>query len=76
MGPTWVLSAPDGPHVGPMNFAIREYIGMFLPQVILFDGVQNYVCMCFLEYDQRRVIFLFYNFISLSGEFWKMIESL
>ena len=22
MGPTWVLSAPDGPHVGPMNFAI------------------------------------------------------
>ena len=26
MGPTWVLSAPDGPHVGPMNFAIRVYI--------------------------------------------------
>ena len=24
MGPTWVLSAPDGTHVGPMNFAIRE----------------------------------------------------
>ena len=23
MGPTWVLSAPDGPHVGPINFAIR-----------------------------------------------------
>ena len=22
MGPAWVLSAPDGPHVGPMNFAI------------------------------------------------------
>ena len=21
-GPTWVLSAPDGPHVGPMNLAI------------------------------------------------------
>ena len=27
-GPTWVLSAPDGPHVGPMNLAIRvTYIG-------------------------------------------------
>ena len=25
MGPTWVLSAPDGPHVGPMNLAIRGY---------------------------------------------------
>ena len=23
MGPTWVLSAPDEPHVGPMNIAIR-----------------------------------------------------
>ena len=22
MGPTWVLSDPDGPHVGPMNLAI------------------------------------------------------
>ena len=24
MGPTWVLSAPDGPHVGTMNLAIWE----------------------------------------------------
>ena len=24
MGPTWVLSAPAGPHVGPMNLAIRD----------------------------------------------------
>ena len=23
MGPTWVLLAPDGPHVGPMKLAIR-----------------------------------------------------
>ena len=23
MGPTWVLSAPTGPHVGPMNLVIR-----------------------------------------------------
>ena len=23
MGPTWVLLAPDGPHVGPRNLAIR-----------------------------------------------------
>ena len=25
MGPTWYLSAPIGPHVGPMNLAIRGY---------------------------------------------------
>ena len=24
MGPTWVLSAPDGPHIGSMNLAISE----------------------------------------------------
>ena len=24
MRPNWVLSAPDGPHVGPMNLAIRD----------------------------------------------------
>ena len=31
MGPTWVLSAPDGPHVGPMNLAIRvETTALFL----------------------------------------------
>ena len=24
VGPTWVLSAPDGPHDGPMNLAIRS----------------------------------------------------
>ena len=27
MGLTWVQSAPDGPHVGPMNLAIRECNG-------------------------------------------------
>ena len=26
MGPTWALSVPDGPHVGPMNLAIRVLI--------------------------------------------------
>ena len=27
MGPTWVLLAPDGPHIGPMNFAIWDSTG-------------------------------------------------
>ena len=25
MAPTWVLSAPDGPHFGPMNLAMRRH---------------------------------------------------
>ena len=29
MGPTWVLSAPDGPHVGPMNLDIRVCWGKY-----------------------------------------------
>ena len=24
MGPTWVVSTPDGPHVGPIYLAIRD----------------------------------------------------
>ena len=28
MGPTWVLLAPGGPHVGPMNLAIWVRIGL------------------------------------------------
>ena len=39
MGPTWVLSAPDGPHVGPINLAIREWI--YVICLILFLGVSS-----------------------------------
>ena len=30
MGPTWVLPASDGPHVGPMNLAIRDVTSGFV----------------------------------------------
>ena len=35
MGPTWVLAAPDGPHVGPMNLAIRGLIVCLPPSYYL-----------------------------------------
>ena len=35
MGPTWVLSALDGPHVGPMNLAIREAISIEMAVIYL-----------------------------------------
>ena len=39
MGPTWVLSAPDGSHVGPINFAIWEgYLVSALPTYLLKGG--------------------------------------
>ena len=34
MGPTWVLSAPGGPHVGPVNLAIWVVIAQWLPRSI------------------------------------------
>ena len=37
MGPTWVLSAPDGPHVGPMNLAIRVIDPSMTSQKILHN---------------------------------------
>ena len=43
MGPTWVLSAPDGPHVCPMNLAIRgswKYVNM--PWDILYVSAKTY----------------------------------
>ena len=41
MGPTWVLSAPDGQHVGNMNLAIRVVYQGWLDVLHLF----LYCCM-------------------------------
>ena len=37
VGPTWVLSAPDGPHVGPMNLAIRG--DLFSDRIYVIDAI-------------------------------------
>ena len=42
MGPTWVLSAPDGPHVGPTNFAIRVcYVSAYTSVQFLIQGTST-----------------------------------
>ena len=52
VGPTWVLSAPDGPHVGPMNLAIREdskwFHGFFFQRwsSLIAENAMNYTCKC------------------------------
>ena len=35
MGPTWVLSAPNGSHVVPMNLAIREVLLIYIFPTII-----------------------------------------
>ena len=42
MGPTWVLSAPGGPHVGFMNLAIWEGL-VYSPDIQMHDNVLDKV---------------------------------
>ena len=42
MGPTWVLSAPGGPHVGPMNLAIRVLMQSVTKWLILSYLILSY----------------------------------
>ena len=44
VGPIWGRQDPGGPHVGPMNFAIWEYIGLFVLNTKLMAPLfgQNY----------------------------------
>ena len=44
MGPTWVLSAPGGPHVGPMNLAIR----------VLMQSVTKWLILSYLILSHRH----------------------
>ena len=46
MGPTWVLLAPDGPFVGTMNLAIREYLITQFQCVPLYS-YGHYICISY-----------------------------
>ena len=63
MGPTWVMSVPDGPHEGPMNLAIRvvrprwrlgseqvtiHYLNQWLPSLL------PQICSTQFWWDKRR----------------------
>ena len=48
MGPTWVLSAPYGPHVGPMNLAIRD-VFIFDIEESQFQGKLGSICVLRIE---------------------------
>ena len=41
MGPTWVLLAPDGPHVSPMNLAIRGILQAAIASLRLGWYIRN-----------------------------------
>ena len=47
MGPTWVLSAPDEPHVSPMNLAIRARL------VCGYKNALPLMCLVFASHSLR-----------------------
>ena len=57
MGPTWALSAPDGPHVGPMNLAIRDGL---VPGVG-FVSIWSHMAMCQFLVKGLVIILLLYQ---------------
>ena len=63
MGSTWVLQAADGPHVGPMNLAIRES---------LFQG---WVCNEFINVNEILAAVDWAHFRSLAQSKLKLCSS-
>ena len=69
MGPTWVLSAPDGPHVGPMNLAIMATLSSLVIMTICDAPSNNVgtmkvqslncVCVCITKHTYEFYILLF-----------------
>ena len=51
MGPTWVLSAPGGPHVGPMNLAIRVLHGSWAACTHSIHQATSASKSCLLDQD-------------------------
>ena len=56
MGPTWVLSAPDGPYVGPMNLAIRVPLKPAPGIQVLKYVLHNSPCGKSLEWERMHLI--------------------
>ena len=69
MGPTWVLSAPGGSHVGPMNLAIRDISKMLVFVCITGDyTLVTWVCKNsrypIKNHFQKTMQFFFMSLIS------------
>ena len=65
MGPTWVLSAPGRPHVGPMNLVVRVSL-----EIIVGFGTRNWAgdhfTLCYTVLDQIWQFKQFYHFFMLT----------
>ena len=67
MGPTWILPAPDGPHVDPMNLAITIMLLYTEDTMIIsvINGHVQYICWCLIAwYANHRVVLVMNIFVS------------
>ena len=71
MGPTWVLSAPCGPHVGPMNLAIRDDVDMCCFVTVMSSVLAGSWYM--YRYHSEIILQRNHNFVSMSAEWPWMI---
>ena len=90
MGPTWVLLAPDGTHVGPMNLAIRECLFFSSKSewcstslsLCVYETLWNTKlwpcnknCSSFMELIFAFVPVIIYLHLScLGNDFWKFLK--
>ena len=70
MGPTWVLSAPDGPHVGPMNLAIRD--SLYQP---IEAGWCMYASVKWVSIDSGNILSHLWHQASYYLDQWWLIDN-
>ena len=63
MGPTWVLLAPGGPHVGPMNLAVSVSL---LPRISIpinqpshWSKINCFLSVCYLVYQDQQLTLIY-----------------
>ena len=77
MEPTWVLSAPDGPHVGHMNLAIRAlFIDLCLMTHIHISMTAPLYRMITTTFCISHALHGIHLWSSLNGDLYKMSSQL
>ena len=77
MGTTWLLSAPDGPHVGPMNLAIRAgyTISCCYKYVCAWTDCDVTVCRALLTPCMMALLRILVTCIMLISDLWTYPDS-
>ena len=65
MGPTWVLSAPDGPHIGPMNLALREWSSIVCQSSFKLEAFWQEFWQTFLLSNWLKRLYIHQNSMDL-----------